>query len=654
MRLFVRFTWLLPAVMLTLAACGGGDGDKADVTAGTDVLNDILPGETVVPDADALTEDKVTPPDVPVADETSPPPVCEPACDPDAGEYCDADQTCLPVTCTYCIKSNECGDGGICSQHKFSNGEWGSFCTAECTSDADCDSDRACLGDPKRCVPRAVCAVENCGDGAPGDPCAFDELVNGNCGECQDDLTCYGSAPLAQLPCETAKDCVLAGFSPADNPDCVDGLCGRSYCVGKCVDFDCSDGFEPMSAGLGNCVCIPVDVGTAEAGDPCPIWNVFFEGEHCEPGLNCLGIPAEAQEDDPEEGKCETSSDCDDYFGFLSAGDCVDGYCGTSFCSAECDDNAECEEGFFTIDVSDTCYCAPTDQIGDGMPGDPCPYGVSNEDADYCDEALNCFGINAEETVPCEDDSDCANPPYAGNATCIDGWCGTSFCSEKCNADDECDDGFEPLTYESFGIDKCNCVPEVPIGEAEAGEACPAFNVNTSADHCADGLECLGDVAAEGAETCTKAADCTAGSLVGEATCTQGFCASSLCLATCTAGDTLCADGAPYFYGECLCHVDYMAGDSEVGDACPLFTVNTDADTCQADLVCGGNAVSPDNDDCESVDDCNADDYVGVIECNESKCASSLCMAQCTDGECDEGFEVIETEADLCFCLPAA
>ncbi len=748
MRFFVKFFCLVPAVMLTLAACGGGDSDKnsnADTTAPTDTMA----GDSEISGDDVIAEDNLTPADITPADESNPPVVCDPACNFNAGEYCSADFFCEPVACTYCIKNKDCGEGETCFQFEYANGDSGSFCTSECAGDGDCAVDQACDSDSKRCVPLADCAVDNCGDGAAGDPCVYEDVVNGDCGQCQDGLTCYGIAPSQTASCETDKDCVLAGYDAELNPDCANGLCSASYCVAKCVDFKCDAGFEPVSAGLGKCVCIPLSVGTGAAGEACPIWNVHFEVESCGPDLTCLGIPAEEQEGDPTDGACETIADCDGYFGFLSPADCVDGYCGTSFCSPQCDENDNCENGFFPIDVSGTCFCAPTEvgdsaageacpifdvnpeadacqgglsclgvapdadtdecstaadcdagaypggavcvdghcgtsfcsakcdaeaecesgfepisvsdkcycqptQTGDGMPGDACPFGVSNDGEDYCDGALNCFGINADETVPCEDDSDCANPPYAGNAVCVDGWCGTSFCSEKCGADNTCDNGFEPLTYENFGIEKCNCVPEIPTGDAPVGDPCPIYNVNTDADFCAEDLVCVGDVAMDGAQSCETAGDCDDGTLIGDALCTLGYCSSSVCLAACTAGSTLCAEGAPYFYGDCFCQPANAVGTANAGDACPFFTVNAEAKACKKALVCGGIAASPDNADCESPDDCDGADYPGVIECIDGKCASSLCMAQCTEGACADGFETLETESDLCFCLPTA
>lgn len=748
MRLFAKFVWLVPAVILTLAACGGGDSDKgseADTVAPVDTID----GDIDSPGDDIVAEDNQTTPDVTKIDETEPPESCDPACNFNAGEYCGDDLTCQAVACTYCIKNKDCAAGETCFQFEYANGDSGSFCTTECAGDDDCAADQACDGESSKCVPLADCAVDNCGDGGAGDPCIYEDVVNGDCGQCQDDLTCYGIAPSENASCDTDKDCVLAGYDSELNPDCVNGLCSASYCVAKCKDFKCDEGFEPVSAGLGKCVCIPLSVGTGEAGDACPIWNVHFEVESCGPGLTCLGIPAEEQEGDPTDGACETVADCDGYFGFLSPADCVDGYCGTSFCSPECDENDDCENGFFPIDVSGNCFCAPTEvgdsaageacpifdvnpdadacqgglvclgiapdaetdecataadcdaagypggavcvdghcgtsfcsakcdaeaecdsgyesinvsekcycqpvQTGDGMPGDACPFGVSNEDADFCDGALNCFGINADETVPCDDDSDCANPPYAGNAICVDGWCGTSFCSEKCGADDSCDGGFEPLTYENFGIEKCNCVPEVPTGDAAAGDPCPLYNVNTDAEYCGEELACVGDVAMEGAQTCDEAGDCDEGTLLGDALCTLGYCSSTICMAECAAGATLCADGAPFFYGDCFCNLAFEVGTGDAGDACPFYTVNAEAEGCKKALVCGGIAASPDNDDCDAPADCDAADYPGVIECIDGKCASSLCFGQCADGECGDGEDVLETESGLCFCLPSA
>jgi len=635
---------------LTLAACGGGDGEKSD---GEDSVapTDTVQSDAVLSDV-APEEDNAVTVDIPTVEEITPPPVCEPACDIDNGEYCAEDSTCQLAVCAYCLRDSECDEGESCFQFKFASGDSGSFCTTECTDSGDCSEGRVCGGDPKHCIPQAACAVDNCGDGAAGEPCSFDGNVNEDCGECQADLTCYGIAP-SGAPCESDKDCVLAGHGASLNPDCVDGFCSESYCIAQCVDYTCDVGFEAVSVGIGNCLCLPGEVGAGEAGDACPIWNVHYEEDYCGPDLRCLGVPAQEDEDDPLEGACETTADCEGYFELSSPTDCVDGYCGTSFCSPECNESAECETGYQEYNLDGTCFCLLVPS-GDGMPGDACPYGLSNVDADLCDSALRCLGQSADETVPCLDASDCANPPYSANPVCVEGWCGTSFCSEKCGADDTCDEGFEPVPYESFGIDKCTCVPEVPTGSATAGEACPVFNVNTDADYCSEDLECVGDLAAEGAETCDTANDCTQGALLAEPVCTLGFCASSACYAICEAGATLCGEGAAYFYGECICDIDFLVGDGKEGEACPYFTVNTDAETCEDDLVCGGIAVTSDGAECETADDCDAEDFPGVIECVDGFCGSSFCVAQCTDGECAEDFDTLDTEAGLCFCVPAS
>ncbi len=744
MKRAFTLTCLVPALLLVLTACGGGDEKKTP--ADTTPAQDIVDGDNLVGEDLSIDDTVVPPEDVPTVDETEPPASCEPACDFGAGEYCDqTDMTCKAVACTYCYKNKDCSEGETCSQFEFANGDWGSFCAKSCTADADCAADQACKGDPKICVPKAACAVDSCGEGAPGDPCAYEDVVNMACGACQENLTCYGIVKSEQAPCENVKDCLMSGFPAVLNPECTGGFCSASYCVGKCVDFACEAGFEPVSAGLGKCVCIPSEVGTGDAGDPCPIWNVHFEADYCGDGLTCLGIPAEAVEEDPEANTCDTVADCDPANWFLNP-DCVDGYCGTSFCAPMCDENDDCAAGFYPISVGDDCFCAPTEvgeskageacpifgvnpeadaclpglnclgiapdadtdecqtaadcdadnypggtvcvdghcgtsfcspkcdamaeceegfapigvgdkcycqpaQTGDGMPGDACPFGVTNGDADLCDGSLNCFGINAEETVPCTEDSDCANPPYAGNAQCVDGWCGTSFCSPKCD-EGACDDGWEPLTYENFGIEKCNCVPSVPEGDAVAGDACPLYNVNADAGYCAQGLSCIGDIAIEGAPTCDNAEDCAAESLLGPPVCTQGYCASTTCIADCATDGDLCDAGAPYFYGDCFCNEDFETGDAKAGEACPYATVNTEAANCMDTLVCAGVGIGTDSDACETAADCAAADYPGVIDCVDGFCGSSLCLAQCTDGECGDGFETIETDAGLCFCLP--
>ena len=658
-RLTVLQLSLLAAAVL-LVSCGGGDGNTSaqDTGAGQDVTTSDSQSDLAedLAEQDSADPDMIDP-DTGKPETVVPPKQCEPGCTFSDGEYCDLEALeCVPITCDYCLKDKDCGTGLTCLSAKQANNVWVNFCTSDCMDDDDCPEGFSCSGDPAMCMPKASCPIDDCGDGQMGDPCAHDGGANASCGGCDDGLKCLGMNPTPQFVCDSDQDCVKEGLAPVENPDCVSGKCGNSYCVGNCDSGECPEGFMAYSPSFGKCYCVPVEFGAGEAGDPCPVFNVHFEEDACGPDLSCLGIAANPDPDDPDFGTCDTVADCDPSDWFLNP-DCVEGYCGTSFCSPQCEENDECEDGFYPMDVGGTCFCAPH-EVGDADAGDPCPIFGMNSDADACQAEFVCLGISPDESsVSCNENTDCAPNSYPGGQICEDGHCGSSFCAPKCTQKeedgeliDECIEGFEPI---SVG-ESCYCIP-MYIGDAEAGDPCPLGNINGSSDECVEDLMCLGDHASESSVVCDKAADCP-DSYAGTTACFNGKCGSSACSAECDEMGDCSAGFVPWLLGGGFCYcIPGDAGNVAAGEACAFFNVHTDQGACDADLACFGFGASADvaGDECTEDGDCDLGDYPGNPYCLNGYCVTSFCAPKCDENyDCPPGYNTIDIPDNPCYCQP--
>jgi len=273
---------------------------------------------------------------------------------PEAGS-CMASLTCLgmapdPINapcavdadCAEFVPANHNADcvGGGCGA---------SFCSGRCDVDGSCatgfipmDVSGTCY-----CIPG-----EQTGTGQPGDPCPFDQ-VHPDAAACAADLVCLSSgAPMDA--CANVSDCVSLGYPEQYNPECTGGFCGFSFCAGECSGGLCDAGFVPIEAD-GTCYCIPDTSGaTGQAGEPCPFDQVNADASACAVGLSCLGIMPEAATNPCPAGV----ADCLAYFAAYWNLDCVNGGCGASFCSPECNAGA-CDVGFDPYDIEGACYCVP-------------------------------------------------------------------------------------------------------------------------------------------------------------------------------------------------------------------------------------------------------------------------------------------------------
>jgi hypothetical protein len=225
----------------------------------------------------------------------------------------------------------------------------GSICTRECKRLCDCPHGFRPIeyrDDQYVCIPGII--------EPSGYVCAFGD-VNDCYGDCGVGYTCLGSYPSAFIglcPSGYFTEC-RKYVPPRFDPDCIDGLCGLSFCAFDCVNDGCDTGYEPTDLS-GNCKCFPIPDPSSE-GMPCELGDVNALWGICEPGLTCVGLPADGSNGDCPNGIPDCSSIPSSWNPFCSY---ETNHCGASFCTQECSAGA-CEAGFVPFDYGGTCYCAP-------------------------------------------------------------------------------------------------------------------------------------------------------------------------------------------------------------------------------------------------------------------------------------------------------
>ncbi|MBN2494224.1 MAG: hypothetical protein JXR96_06515, partial [Deltaproteobacteria bacterium] len=396
------------------------------------------------------------------------------------GEGCqcgDGTGTC-GASCT-CMSDSACQPGFPCLATSIMDP--GAICSKQCTTDDDCndcvggaEDEFACIaisGGDKYCLKSNVQPCERNLDCDEGEVCmvdVVDGLLVGSCGR--------------QGALDPGAEC-----NDEDDPStltyderCAAVFCFNDMCSSVCtLDSDCPEGMTCETIGfidmpeqtIDMCFGPPI-TGEAEAGDPCPFNGTNADADYCLPGLACLGYDRAGVAT-----PCTTDEDCFDVLPPAENPDCADdGMCGASFCSPPCDENNECEDGFYPALVGDDCYCIP-ETTGTSPAGGPCPFNGTNDDADFCQSGLTCLGYDrAAVNYPCDDDEDCLEAlPPAENPDCADdGMCGASFCSPPCDENNECEPGFYPALVGEPPNQQCYCIPET-TGSSGPGDPCP-FN----------------------------------------------------------------------------------------------------------------------------------------------------------------------------------
>ena len=230
-----------------------------------------------------------------------------------------------------------------------------SVCAAECESPGECPDGFAPVNVNRTCY----CFPFVDGSVPTGEPCPFGD-VNPDAQYCYQDLECLGRPADGNSGyCPGGDPAECTEYPASQNPDCVNGVCGFSFCADRCdAQGNCPTGHEPLDAD-GTCYCAPGAVGNSQLGDPCPYGDVNATADYCVAGLECLGNDSAG--DCPGGLDTECSGIADGW-----NPDCVDGICGFSFCATRCDAIGNCPTGYAPEDVNGLCYCIPSSDPNDG------------------------------------------------------------------------------------------------------------------------------------------------------------------------------------------------------------------------------------------------------------------------------------------------
>jgi len=572
---------------------------------------------------------------------------CGQSCVGQLDSACDPNHHCLTTQETYC--SHNCVTNADCNDCQSEDPDVFFQCQVVDGGDSACvaSADQSCTAS-SQCSAGEVCAphLDPTGHALQGYCGARGALPAG--AECsEDDDQCMGMCVNAHCSevCESDGDC------PEQSSCTSVSLCRTMEGTGECAV--CTESFPAIR------MCLWYPIGQQPAGAACAFGAINPDAGDCLPGLACLGV-------DAAEEPCATAGDCDSVFQGNWNSECVTGacgnpdHCGFSFCSPRCALDGSCEQGFQPALVGEDCYCLPAPEPGTAQQGDPCPFDLTNADAESCASGLICLGIPADLTsLACVSADDCLVDFQASwNPDCVDvagsGRCGASFCSSPCDAQGNCPAGAIPQTVSG----SCYCIPD-DAGASAAGDPCPFGDTNIDADLCQAGLACLGFSVEAGSPDCPNGdADCvTALGAAFNPDCVDfggaPKCGASFCSAEC-ALDGSCETGFVPQAIEATCYcIPADVGGSAAGEPCPFDQVNADADACAVGLTCLGISQDPIGTPCPAgVADCLA--YYAAywnLDCVSGGCGASFCSPECTAGACDVGFDPYDIEG-ACYCVP--
>ena len=359
-----------------------------------------------------------------------------------------------------CAADTDCDDGGTCF-----TGPPGGYCTLlDCTSDAECAGDGACLlidqdTNTTACLDGCVAAA----DCRAGYECLEVDAASGLsvCFPEPPEPTAPGTACTATADCEPPQGqspfCITNAGYPngyctstcAMDADCgMGGVCQGNFCLAGCTtDADCNTGYSCSDVnGDGTTTCNPAIAGSA-AGTTC------LSDDQC--GVSVIG------------GFCVTEAD--------------NGWTG-GYCSGACIDDSDCLGG-------STCQLTnPSDPQNSGsICVQSCTANTDCRTPDY--ECYDFFGGGTNACAPVASGTGPVGGACTGYGSCAggqDGLCllnsdfADGYCSVTCTTDADCSAGSHCLETAGLCIDDCT----------------------TTADCRANGYECFDAVEMDGVSEC--------------------------------------------------------------------------------------------------------------------------------------------------------
>ncbi|RJO63798.1 MAG: hypothetical protein C4523_19515 [Myxococcales bacterium] len=302
--------------------------------------------DSPLPDGDGLADGDQE------SDEPIVPQSCDPSCDYMNYQYCDeGSQTCATLACTQCYEEADCPEGLRCLNIRFldpAQTEALICVKAGCEDDAFCGEGYFC--EDYVCRPKAFCEIDTA-NRTLDQPCPFGE-INIDGVACRGATSCIGLGPNPQWSCTTDEDCL--GQAPNPGPDCVNGACGYSSCMGRCEEGGtCDAQHTPIDVGE-TCVCM-LGAGFQNFGEVCSSGGVHADAGACAPDLACI-----VTQENPQ-ATCSAPADCE---GTIEApwtdaeADCVGGLCRFSVCAYGCENN-QCPDGGSPQGSGEQCVCLP-------------------------------------------------------------------------------------------------------------------------------------------------------------------------------------------------------------------------------------------------------------------------------------------------------
>lgn len=433
----------------------------------------------------------------------------------DEGNQCTYDR-CNGGVCKHTVKmAAACDDGNKCTTGDACNSlaqcigtpkscpDDGNVCT-----DNSCDPDTgSCVlvkyDDDRPCEDYNWCTlVDGCRDGVctgdvrdcwDGDPCTFDNCVDGPAGYCENPPV-LGTCEDGDL-CTRGETCNAEGICQGG----VEYTCDDyNICTTDSCDPDVGCVFEPNFAPCND-------------SDPCT------DDDFCNEDKECAGTPKECGDDNDCTrdycfmGNCHRDPQpdnigCDDHNVCTLGGTCDSGEC-VSAQTLDCADSDPCTDDL--CDPLSGCFTAPhvcddnNDCTDDEcVPGVGCVFTANADlcnDGDPCTEKDKCSnkvcvgtpldcGDNDTCTLDVCTDGICSNPPNLGD--CDDGNACTE--GEKC-FNGVCGSGIAVDCYDFSDCTTDSCDQNIGCVNTPITGACDDGTVCTLNDHCAGG-ECVGAV----------------------------------------------------------------------------------------------------------------------------------------------------------------